>query len=477
MFDAMIAIGLALYLVSLAASLWILGMGSRYNFRRGALKTLLLPIYFLLVETLYVLPLSIRTMFTTSVEGDISPQVGLFVDYIPICLVMCAFFNISMAIFYHARIYRPVVDRFIKARPMNLRQLGVFGILLLICLVMLSLLGRHVGGIANLILVGYKVNEILAGATYYAVAFDWLTALCVALLFSAFISRSRTQLFMAFLMLALLSLAYFLMARRGSLTVLLISALFSYHFAYKKLSLIKTAAVVSTMFFLMNFIGLIRGESYRDIASVTSTIAAQNARLEESDPGMFYVLTTGNFAVPFETMPQVVRTIGKEYTPGFGAYSLRSFTLIIPTVIWPDRPDGLSVWYMETFYGARSKHEGRQFFFLSEAFMNFGPFGMIIWGALTAWTLRLLAFLMTRHRSDALIGALVATFLGSFLNLVANDFFGFYISFMKGLALPILVLLLFRKLFDKRGISARHDLPVSSLVPVQAWRLIYDSGK
>jgi len=64
---------------------------------------------------------------------------------------------------------------------------------------------------------------------------------------------------------------------------------------------------------------------------------------------------------------------------------LMNALLWIPSVIFPDRPPTLTHWYMETFYGVGTElNIGRSFFFLSEGYLNFGPFGvfatMFAWG-------------------------------------------------------------------------------------------------
>jgi len=467
-FDGLIFFGLVVYLTSLSVALWMLGMNRRFQFIRGSLRNRVLPVCFLLVVALYILPLSIRSIFTQSVDGMISPQIALFVDYIPICLVMCAYFNITFAIFYRINPVRVRTDNAPPAARMSIHEQVVFLVFLLVSLWMLSRLGARVGGIVNLILLGYTVTELFVNAGHFAIAFDWLTALTVYLLFSALISKSKIQLCLSLAMLSSLATVFFLMGRRGALLVLLGAVLYACHVAHKRLSLARFAGMLALIFFLLNFIGLIRGASYDNVDSIVPVLAEQNKRLEDGNPGMFYALTTGNFAVPFETMPQVVRTAGDEYMFGFGAYSLRSLLMLIPGVIWPDRPDGLSNWYAATFYGVTKQNEGRQFFFLSEAFMNFGPFGMILWGALTALIIRRVERLSVRGDKDPIIGMLVATFIASMLNFVANDLVGFHIAFLKGFGLPVIALLIARRISRKSHVGSYENRIHHGIVPV--WR-------
>lgn len=453
MFDGMIAVGLGVYLLSLAISWWVLA--ARLPAHARSFTELGMPIGFLGVVALYVLPLSIRSMVTRSIEGDISPQVGLFADYIPACLVMCAYFNLSFAYFYRAKtVLLKSSMRDVSMRALSFMELQAVLLLTVVSVWMLVQLGKPVGGLLNMILIGYRVTALFTESSHFAIAFDWLIALCIVLLFSAFISKSKIQLSLAVTMILILGTGFFIMGRRSSLVVLIGSALYAYHAAFKRLTLVQFSIVMLTAFLALNFIGLTRGESYHDLGSVADTMTKQADRLDDDSPGWFYALTTGNFAVPFETMPQIVRTMGHEYLPGFGIYSLRSCMLILPNFIAQfipfDRPEGLANWYMDTYYGTVARNEGRQFFFLTEAFMNFGPLGMVIWGALTGWTIKAVSRLARYSGSDALAGAFVAAFIGSSLNFVSTDLFAFYVWFVKGIGFPLIILWASRKLFSRR---------------------------
>jgi hypothetical protein len=90
--------------------------------------------------------------------------------------------------------------------------------------------------------------------------------------------------------------------------------------------------------------------------------------------------------VPFETFPQMIKSVGEDVRPQFGLTYLKAPLFFIPYVVYPDRPDTLTHWYMLKFYGDTfGLNEGRAFFFLSEGYLNFGPIGviltMLLWGA------------------------------------------------------------------------------------------------
>lgn len=154
---------------------------------------------------------------------------------------------------------------------------------------------------------------------------------------------------------------------------------------------------------------------------------------------LFYTLTYGNFVVPFETLPQIMQSLAQSWDYWLGWSIPRSLALIVPSSFMPDRPLPLANWYMDVFYGGGSSlNEGRQFFFLSEAYLNFGWLGCAIWGLVIAGVF----WLFSRPRSRGLTYwelALRSLFFGSLLNFVAADTTGFFISFFKGLGLVPLV--------------------------------------
>ena len=93
----------------------------------------------------------------------------------------------------------------------------------------------------------------------------------------------------------------------------------------------------------------------------------------------------------------MIRTIGVTEWPWMGWSYLRAPVYFIPSVIFSDRPLPLANWYVENYYGGGyGLNEGRQFYFLAEAYLNFGPIGVllngaiwgVLWGALHNWMLR-----------------------------------------------------------------------------------------
>ena len=106
----------------------------------------------------------------------------------------------------------------------------------------------------------------------------------------------------------------------------------------------------------------------------------------------------------------------------FGMSYLQAPIYLIPSAIFPDRPVPLAIWYMTRVFGAGEKlNEGRQFFFLAEAYLNFGAFGVltlglawgVLWGALHQWI---------RLRGAGLASVLVyAVVVGFMFRCIAGD--------------------------------------------------------
>jgi hypothetical protein len=316
-----------------------------------------------------------------------------------------------------------------------------------VALWMLMRLASEAGGLLGLVLMGYRVTETFVGEGHLAVGFEWLTAVSVVALAFALRPRRRVLLALVAGLMLVQTAAYAVMGRRAALVMLVGACLYLSHALWRRLSMKAWVAMGLAGFLALNLIGLLRGDKYEDVASLVETVATRGESLREpgEQSNLFYTLTTGHFVVPFETLPQVMRTFGDAYAPGFGAYTVRSLLLLVPAAIWEDRPLPLASWYMKAFYEDTALNEGRQFFFLSEAYMNFGALGAAVWALLFAWGWHAIARLTDARRDDPLATSFVAILVGSTLTVVAADS-GFVIAFLKGYGLPVLVVALVRLL-------------------------------
>ena len=403
---------------------------------------------FLFAQALFCLPLPIRSLFTLTPEGSVSPQIGLFAAYIPLALLYCSAFNVVFAMAFRSLQARKADPRPAEDGALGAVDWAAMGGILVLGFWMLAELASEAGGILGLILLGYRVTETFVGKGHYAVAFDWLTTLGLIALAEALRSRNGWAIASALPPIALLGGAYLVMGRRGSLVILGLACLYLFHVLYRPVTRAWLGVLLVSGFLVLNAVGLLRGSDYEDLGAALESAQGRSEQIQASGDasGLYYVLTTGQFAVPFETLPQVMRAFGDSYFPGFGLYVLQGLALIVPSGLWPDRPLPLANWYMARFYGVTELNEGRQFFFLTDAYMNFGPLGCALWGLLFAWFWWTMGRLATAGRSDPLASVGVALIAGNMLSLIAVDFPGFAVAFVKGFGFPLLVLWVIRLL-------------------------------
>jgi hypothetical protein len=170
---------------------------------------------------------------------------------------------------------------------------------------------------------------------------------------------------------------------------MLITALIFWHHTIRRISFKAVALIGLIAFVFLNVYGMMRESKYDSLSDVVRK-NENSFELLQVTGGTYdaatYTLTTGEFAVPFETFPQMIKSVGPDIFPKFGFTYLRSPLFFIPSVLFPSRPEALGNWYMKQFYGSGwGLNEGRAFYFLSEGYLNFGPAGvlaiMVVWGA------------------------------------------------------------------------------------------------
>lgn len=413
-----------------------------------------LPILFILVNLLYALPLPIRCLYTDTIEGDISPQLHDFIGYLPFSLILESFFIGLFSITYCFFIRKKVRREF---RQVNFGELtlfnfiGVWIIFMLISISMLIILSSNVGGIQSFILLGYSVTEQFIGKNYLVVSLEWIPALTVILMAFSLSKKWKFGIFVAIFLLITEMLSLSIMGRRGSLTALLMALFFIYHYGYKPITLKFFLVLLFMVFVGLNLIGLLRGDSYANLADFYDVVLERNNQLNTSgDIDLFYTLTTGNFTVPFETLPQVISRWGDSITPRLGLTIFNDLSLLVPSALWESRPLPLANWYMREFYdSSAAMNEGRQFFFLTESYLNFGPLGAPIWALIYGYLFSIFVFYVIRRLKNPFVLSLMSMLSGSILNLVSSDLISGLVSFMKGYGFPLITFILIAMLLNK----------------------------
>jgi hypothetical protein len=343
-------------------------------------------IVFLFFFGLFVLPLPWRTYFTKTDVGDITPHLTAILPFMPLAVFLSAaglpFFTLA----YYSRLNRHIAIRIPVPRTGMRARISAFSIGAT-SLILFSLLARDFGGILGFILLGYHNYDVTSGKGYLWVGLVWLPIAAEFLLYNYAVKRQKLDLLLFLLLSTCLVAMFLVLGGRAAIVYFGLTVLLFWHHAIKPLSLKKLALVGVPVFLALNLVGVLRESNYASLAEVwTKATTATPSQLEE--PGtFFYTLTTGEFVVPFETFPQMIKSVGNDITPRYGLTYLESPLLVIPGVLLPERPMALENWYMQTFYGdSFSGNANRSFFFLSEGYLNFGPLGvimtMIAWGML-----------------------------------------------------------------------------------------------
>ena len=408
---------------------------------------------YLLFVSLFSLPLPIRAWMTMEIEGNVSPDLPQFAPYLPVALALTALSLPVFAAGYYSRFARRLGERMPLLAQRSLRGTRA-GVLALVALssVLIYLLTAEIGGLVPFLFLGYKSSEATFGHGYLAVGFPWLLVAMVAMLDRYAVSRQKLDL-LGFGVLLLANLAIHIVTGNRVMIMYLavVLAIFT-HFRIRRLSLVLLAPVAVVGFIGLNVIGVIRGSDYETLDDFTEqTLSSAETVGGDDKEGLFYTLTIGEFVVPFETLPQMVRTVGVTEWPWFGASFLRVPVYVIPSAIFPDRPLPLANWYMKQFYGSGyGLNEGRQFFFLAEGYLNFGPLGVlllaaawgVLWGALHRW--------MQRGRDrfgTVLVYALLAGFM---FRCIAGDLVSLLIGTTQQSLVAVALLLVVARLFGSR---------------------------
>lgn len=405
----------------------------------------LMPSIFIIAIALYVLPLSIRSLLTYGGNDEVSPQLSQFIDYLPLSVLLCSFFNL---IFLGAYINIKFRNKLPNSNILSNKKQTPFGmvfVLVVMSFFMINQLANDAGGVVSLIMIGYKVTENLSAAAHLAIGFEWLVFLSLVILFSGYTNKSPRVITIGIVFVLCLAVIFAIMGRRAVLVVLIGSAIAGYHILMKKIPALIMLILLLCIFLLLNYIGLIRGETYQSLDDMLMIISTKNEKLSENNPGIFYSLTDGNFVMPFETLPQIINSFNEKYIMGFGFHSLKSLILLVPSFVWDERPLPLANWYSSVFYGEIDKNIGRQFFLLTAPYMDFGPFGIVIFGVIFGIIFKRLAIYAENSHGNPLDYALIVIFMGNILNLVSNDLIGFMVFFFKAYGIPYLVLKVSRR--------------------------------
>lgn len=440
-FQILTFVGIVFYTLSLSCSLYI-NMPRRIDHVFEFKKMFILS--FLFIFSIYIYPLSLFFLSGDVASGDISPDIYNFGSYIPFSLFLSSVFILIVSMVFKQLSSSKELSS--KVVVLSNIDVSLLSILFLFCVYLLMELGKSVGGIAMLVLKGYSVTEVFIGKGQYAVAFEWISTIIILFFSNSLLKRNKLLIWLSVSSLLFMVLIFSVMGRRAAVVVLIGTALMCYNLLYARIKLVYLVLLVSVGFLFLTYVGFLRGQSFDDVSTGIESIQKKSDRLSDDEGAdMLYTLKTGNFAVPFETLPKIISSSGESYYYGFGYYSLSSIFNIIPTFIWENRPIPLSNWYMKEFYGVSNLNEGRQFFLLTAPYMDLGPFGVVIFAIILGVFFVKVNSLYINYSKNTLVITLISLFFGCLMNMISNDFLGFIIAFVKGYAFPILILLILKK--------------------------------
>ncbi|HVB57576.1 MAG TPA: hypothetical protein VNE63_14300 [Candidatus Acidoferrales bacterium] len=337
---------------------------------------------FLFFYCLFVLPLPVRSYITKEIVGDVTDHLPGLLPYMPWAVFLSA---VGLPFFvwgYYSKLSQRIARRLPRPRA-GIHSRTAFVLLTTLSLVLLSLLARNEGGLLNFILLGYGSTAEMFGKGYLAVGLPWLFIASLFLLYGYALRHTRSDLIFFIGAVFAVAIIHVVLGSRGILMYMGLTVLIYWNAAVKPISAKLLTAIGVTCFIGLNLLGIVRSSNYSSLSDVWArSSAVEGSKL---DNNVLYTLSIGEFVVPFETLPQMAKSVGTEIRPQLGLTYLRAPLYWIPAAIYPSRPIPLSTWYMEKFYGGGyGANQGRAFFFTAEGYLNFGFLGvlgvMLMWG-------------------------------------------------------------------------------------------------
>lgn len=338
--------------------------------------------------SLFTLPLPIRACMTEFASGDVTPHLPGLLPYLPIAVALVAFSLPWFVWGYYSGVAKKLGAKIWRPKTGS-HYYRAFLVLIGVSLALVAILAG--GDILHFVLLGYGSTAETPGKGYLAIGLPGTSVASMFLLCRYMAYRQRRDLI--FFVLISLTLAAFelIMGRRGEVMHMLVTTLIFWHYTIRRLSFKAVAVVGIIAFVFLNEYGMVRSSRYESLSDVVQRSADNFGALRNGGgtaAAAYYTLTGGEFVVPFETFPQMVKSVGPEIFPMLGLTYARTPVFFVPQAIYPGhRPDPLANWYMKEFYGSGwGFNEGRGFYFLSEGYLNFGPAGvlglMVLWGIL-----------------------------------------------------------------------------------------------
>ena len=419
--DTWILLSVLFYLLVSVLTLAYLVLVKRAHFFDPAIQ-------FLIFLSLFVIPLPLRAYMTKEIEGDVTEHLPELLPYLPIAVFMT---TVALPLFvwgYYSGFSKRLAARLPRPRS-GQRALGASLFLGMFSLCLLVQLARSTDGLLNFLLHGYGASAEIYGKGHLAIGFPWLFVASLFLLYRYAIRRRKLDLGLFAIAFLVLCGVFLLMGSRNMIMYMGLTVAVFWHYAVRRIPFMKMAAVGLVCFLSLNVVGYLRASNYASVTDFWTESATAYKETSGEKGRMMYTLTIGEFVVPFETLPQMIRSVGSDIQPEFGLTYLKGALLWIPNVVFPDRPPTLTHWYMETFYGeGHGLNIGRSFFFLSEGYLNFGFLGvlatMLAWGVF----LGVVHFYLQESKGNPAAIMLCALTIAFIYRGIAGDFSSIFVG-------------------------------------------------
>ena len=390
---------------------------------------------FVVLILLYVSPLTLRYIYDLPIEGNVTEYFYQLKNIYPLALVAT---TISIVFFYLAYLVAPVLkitkvvinkSERLESKYLRFSLAGYF--LLFLGVGIFLILSINYGGPLAVILTGYAVTEIFSANPLLGLSTSIVSTSSLFMLFAYRQTNQKKHLINSLIIIIFTMLLLIVMARRAEIATWGMTYLIVYCLLIKHISFKKILPAVLLGFAFLNVLGFARQANYDSISAFNQSFEEQYNNLNQDNSGLFYTITTGQFVVPYETVPMLMEKMHSSEMR-YGATLFDIGLQWIPRAFWSDKSYGNGVWYYQKYYDSSAlPNEGRQFFFLAEGYLNFGILGMVLWAVLWGVFWKNIYFLVNYSKVTDMSAYIYAVYIAGMIMLMPGDFVSIFVAFPK----------------------------------------------
>jgi len=235
----------------------------------------------------------------------------------------------------------------------------------------------QVGGLEHYLGAGYlRLYELERGWEHLAVGLPLFGTGLLLLYHATDVTRSRVVGVLTWVLILATGAFLFAIGRRRYLLTLLLAIVVYRQYRRHRLSPAELLVLGAGGFLVFNVWGLLRRFPWHRFLSQEAWSEVFRRPLRDF---IYTVAGEGEFSGAGVWLPQVLTHL-RDGTMGylFGSSYAQTPVAFIPRVLYPDRPMMLSEWYVTTYHpDLAAQGGGMGFFFLAEAYLNFGVVGIV----------------------------------------------------------------------------------------------------